>query len=57
MIAMIGVAGNECYLFVRDLKSILSGGAGKNGSTVAVSFLFVCLLLNILYFHYSSFLT
>nr|XP_027201967.1 cholinephosphotransferase 1-like [Dermatophagoides pteronyssinus] len=35
MIAMIGVAGNECYLFVRDLKSILSGGAGKNGSTVA----------------------
>lgn len=36
--AMIGVIGNECYLLFRDLKSILSGGAGKNGSTIAVSF-------------------
>ncbi|KPM10892.1 choline/ethanolaminephosphotransferase 1-like protein [Sarcoptes scabiei] len=26
---------NECFVFLRDLKSILSGGAGKNGSTIA----------------------
>lgn len=35
IMAMIGVIGNECYLLFRDLKSILSGGAGKNGSTIA----------------------
>lgn len=28
---------NECFILIRDLKTILSGGAGKNGSTVAVS--------------------
>lgn len=26
---------NECFIFTCDLKSILAGGAGKNGSTVA----------------------
>ncbi len=28
---------NECFIFSCDLKSILGGGCGKNGSTVAVS--------------------
>lgn len=48
---------NECFVFLRDLKSILSGGAGKNGSTIAVNSRFSLVFLLSFFFlgHFNTF--
>lgn len=42
LIPLVATTLNEIFIIICDLKQILSGGAGKNGSTVAVSFALIC---------------